>query len=625
MSRPKKKQQGASAPPVELPPLPPFSVWKALGAGLLILLPLLLAYVNSFHGSFMLDDAYIKDTEALHTFWHPAPEAPFPWLFAPENITRPLIGVTLALNYAWGGLNTWGYHVVNFSIHFLAALTLFGILRRTLRQPVLRERFGLYATPLALTIAILWAVHPLQTQAVTYIIQRAEEMMGLFYLVTLYCFIRGTESPTPKRWYILAVLACALGTGCKQVIVTAPLIVLLYDRFFVAGTFGKALKLRWPTYAGLAASWVLIVAMSLAVPSFKAAGFHLPISSTQYALSQLGVILHYLQLSLWPETLCLDYKWPLAEHASEIIPGLIVVGGLGLWTLRGLFRSQPAAFLGAWFFLILAPTSSIMPIQDLLVEHRMYLSLAAVITLLVLGAFLLGRIVFEKLPAPPPAWAGWVLAAIVVIPCGGALTCRTILRNEVYRTEESIWREVIADRPENARAYYNLGKILADMAEAPPEGRSSEKLRAEAIELYQKAIKFKPQYGEAFNNWGRELHLQGHYKEAIPKYLTSLGLSPNDVNTRNNLVLSFKMIGKTEEEAMLYVHALRITTDFSRRHNLDLNLLSEAHNFMGLSQIETKHWKEAKALFELALREKPDSAEIQKNLNDTLEQMQGMQ
>jgi len=129
---------------------------------------------------------------------------------------RPVVNVTLAINYALGGVAPWGYHALNLAIHILAALTLFGIARRMLLQPALSARFGAEATSLALVIAVIWTVHPLQTEAVTYVAQRAESLVDLFYLLTLYCFIRGVDSGKPVPWYSLSVTACLLGWRARK-------------------------------------------------------------------------------------------------------------------------------------------------------------------------------------------------------------------------------------------------------------------------------------------------------------------------------------------------------------------------------------------------------------------------
>ena len=129
---------------------------------------------------------------------------------------RPVVNLTLAVNYAIGGLDVRGFHVGNLLIHLLAALTLYGIVRRTLLSPLLKERFGHAASALALAAALIWSVHPLQTEAVTYLTQRTESLMGLFFLLTLYGAIRAASSPHPWKWYAATVAACALGMGCQR-------------------------------------------------------------------------------------------------------------------------------------------------------------------------------------------------------------------------------------------------------------------------------------------------------------------------------------------------------------------------------------------------------------------------
>ena len=250
--------------------------------------------------------------------------------------------------------------------------------------------FAAAATPLALAIALLWTVHPLQTGAVTYIIQRTESLVSLFFLLTLYCVIRGTTSTERARgWNVAAVLSCLLGMGTKEVMATAPLVVLLYDRAFLSGSFRAALALRRGLYAALAATWGIVIWLLIATgfhgntTGFGVTGF----TASSYLLTQPGVLARYLRLAFWPVGQCLDYGWPPAQWPGEVVlPGLLIVGLLGL-TVWALVKRPALGFLGATFFLILAPTSSFVPIRDAAFEHRMYLPLAALVTLVVLGVY----------------------------------------------------------------------------------------------------------------------------------------------------------------------------------------------------------------------------------------------
>ena len=180
--------------------------------------------------------------------------------------------------------------------------------------------------------------------------------------------------------------------GAKEVIATAPIVVLLYDRAFLAGSFRETFRRRGALYVGLAASWAVFGAMLLLYKGSGAAGFGISmVTPWQYALTQPGVILHYLRLSFWPQPLCLDYSWPFATAFRQAAPEVIALAALLAATGWAAVRRPAAGFLGAWFFLILAPTSSVMPIKDACFEHRMYLSLAAVVAGAVIAGYALLR------------------------------------------------------------------------------------------------------------------------------------------------------------------------------------------------------------------------------------------
>jgi protein O-mannosyl-transferase len=210
------------------------SIW------LIVILAGVAAYHNSFHGPFIFDDLIsIANNPRIRRLW-PIWE---PLLNVPQPSTvedRPIVSLTLALNFAVGGLRVWGYHAVNVALHLMCALLLFGIVRRTLHGARLRERYGGQSGWLALAVALTWTVHPLQTESVTYIIQRTELLMGLFLLSTLYCVLRGAGSVRPRAWYAAAVVSCALGMGSKEVMAVSPLLVCLYDWTFLSGSFRRA-------------------------------------------------------------------------------------------------------------------------------------------------------------------------------------------------------------------------------------------------------------------------------------------------------------------------------------------------------------------------------------------------
>src|SRR5689334_23672532 len=283
-----------------------------------------LAYSNSFAGRFIFDDRSILEDASIRHLW-----PPWTAMFSPNNIARPVIGLTFAINYQISGLEVWSYHLVNLLIHLLAALALFGVVRRALLSQPMRERFGTAATTLAASVALVWAVHPLETQSVTYIIQRGESLMGLMYLATIYAVIRAAQSAS-KRWMIIAVIACAVGMATKPVMATAPIIALLFDVIFITGSLNASLRRRWPLYAALGSTWIILAATVAApTPADWSAGFKMKsLTPLEYLQSQGGVILHYLRLAVWPDALVLDYAWPVARTASQIIPFAAIICGL---------------------------------------------------------------------------------------------------------------------------------------------------------------------------------------------------------------------------------------------------------------------------------------------------------
>jgi Flp pilus assembly protein TadD len=247
----------------------------------------------------------------------------------------------------------------------------------------------------------------------------------------------------------------------KEIMVTAPVTVWVYDRLFLAGGWRKALALRWRLYVGLAATWAILVALMWSGPRSASAGLGLAgVTPWRYAMTQFGVILYYLRLTFWPSPLVGDYGWPWAQSFAQVWPAALAVGALLAVTIAWLWRGRPMAMAGVWFFLILAPTSSIVPILDPIFEHRMYLPLAAPLAVAVLG----GDRLLAALTRSGPAGgirtrtvAGLGTAAIAI--WAAALGWATFERNKVYASEERFLQDVVAKQPNSWRGHNNLGAI----------------------------------------------------------------------------------------------------------------------------------------------------------------------
>ncbi len=534
-----------------------------------------LAYSNCLHAPFNFDDIItIEANEAIRSL------GPLSSVFDRSN--RPVLMLTLAVNYAIGGLDVLGYHIVNIVIHTLAGLTLFAFLRQTLLLRGIHSRFQQSADLIAFSVSLLWLVHPLQTQAVTYIVQRGESLMGLFFLLFLYCTLRGALSPKPAKWYLSAVLCCWLGMGTKEVMIVAPLVMLAYDRIFLSDSWKAVFRQRWLFYLLCViaqAITLILVSKNLAELSDVSAGFNIKgLTAWEYLRSQPAVILHYLRLALWPHRLCLDYLWPVASNPLEIY-------GLGLLILSLLvssllmLRSRPRiAFAGIAFFVVLAPTSSVMPILDLAVEHRMYLPLIPMIVLIALGLFVL----ISRLLKSESQQHSAMLAIVLIVAAG--LIARTHRRNEDYASRVSMWSDVLSQAPHNLRGHFWLGRSLVEQKRfdealvalnlaielnpgyAPANNslgmlKAAQGRTAEAIFHYQQAIRFSPSYVLAYKNYGNLLARQNDYGQALEQYAKAIEIEPANVATYRVVGHTQLKLGRYREAADAFQSAVTLQPD----------------------------------------------------------------
>lgn len=495
---------------------------------------IIVAYLTSFRGALVFDDLHaIVENPTIRDLARPGLVL-FPAARAGETVSgRPGVNLTFALNYAVSGTGPWSYHAVNLLIHTLAALALFGIVRRTLvRRSPLAARV-LDPAWFAFTVALLWALHPLQTAAVTYVAQRAESLMGLCFLLTLYCFIRGLDSPRPGRWQVTAVVACAAGMGCKEVMVAAPVLVLLYDRTFATGSWREAWRQRGRIHAALFGTWLILGWLVLGTHNRGGtAGFNAGISAWHYALTQCEAIVHYLRLAFWPVPLVFDYGMPVVhDPAAVALQAVLLLALLGatLWTLA---RRPALGFVGAWFFVILAPSSSFVPVAtQTMAEHRMYLPLAAVVAL--------------------GAWGAVTLAGrrgtFTLIALGVAAGAMTANRNRVYRSELLLWRDTVAARPQNPRAHTNYGIALAEAGHA-----------AEAIVEYEASLALQPDNAATQLNLCDALTRAGRAAEALPHGEAAVRLEPDSANAHVNLAHALRQLGRNEDAAAQYRAALQL-------------------------------------------------------------------
>ena len=443
----------------------------------------LAAYANTFDAPFVFDGLALEERLRVLT-WNPAE-----WF---STNPRTIGYFTFDLQYSLHGRWLPGFHAANIAIHVVAALALFGAVLVTCRGPRMPPAVQRDAAGIALVSSLLFELHPLQTQAVTYLYQRFESLMGMFFLLAVFFFTlavrEGVVVASRNGWFLAAWTAVILSIGCKEVGAMAPLVLLWYDRAFVATSWRDLWKRRWwfhlPFLAVFAAGAAYLYAQR---EHYAAGGIFDPdrMSPLTYALTQPEVICRYLRLAFWPRGLCLDWAWPPADTAQRIVPPLLGILGMLGFTAWSAVRLPAVGFLLGSFFLILAPTSSFAPIIDLSFEHRMYLPLAPLAVLVVLAARASLHEAAERFGSERlPNRAAMLLLATAV---PSALGVTTFLRNEVYRSGVTLWKDVAEKVPGNPRAYSSLGWHV--------EIETGDKIAA--IRINRKALRLNPDEANA--------------------------------------------------------------------------------------------------------------------------------
>ncbi len=550
----------------------------------------LATYWNALRAPFVWDDDIAVTTNrSIHemaTSIDPPIETPV--------AGRPLVNLSLAMNYAIGALDTTGYHVVNLAIHVVAALLLFGIVRRTL-QPRADSRL-VSSDVVALAAAVIWMVHPLLSETVDYTTQRTESLMGLWFLLTLYAAIRARSWTRKKRkaipaqspgWTAIAILACAAGMATKESMVVAPIAVVLYDVVFGFDSIRDAFAARRGLYLGLAVSWLELAAIMWRWPRSTVGGA--VVSPMTYALNQAQMIARYLWLSIWPRALVADYGVPRALHLTDVVPQLVVIGLLAALTVVALVRWPAFGFLGAMFFLTLAPTSSIVPIwTEVGAERRMYLPLAALVVLaVVLAAQILERLAASSRGGRRQAIRR--LGAVVAVAVAAALAGRTVIRNNDYQSALTLWQSVVDLRPQG-RARFALANELMGA------GR-----HAEATAQLRLAV---ADYPDARAGLGTELLMQDQVEEGIEvlqAFVDANPSLPNRIPARALLAQAHRALA---ERALAQHDAARAAVEARRALEFDPNS-ADAHNDLGAALGAQGDLAGALAEFKAAVRINP--------------------
>ena len=549
---------------------------------LLIVIAGCVAYVGTLHFPFVFDDRTsivenlsIRDMgDFLAGAWHDQPRRVFGYL-------------TFALNYRFGGLDVTGYHLTNLVIHLLAASLVYWLCLLTFRTPGAgKSRLASAASLVALFAALFFVLHPVQTQAVTYVTQRLASLAGLFFLLAMVLWVRAVQGEEPgsrsgaRYCYAgaagLAALAAIL---TKETAATLPLAAFLYGRLFFPASPRAMLRRLAPLIVGIMVP--LVAWLATALPG-KSSGDLLALARggaevgrLDYLLTQPPVIVTYLRLILLPVWQNIDHDFPVFHSLSLPVLGSLLVllalvaiahGGAGIASRGGDQGWRVIAFGIGWFFIALLVESSIIPIDDVLVEHRLYLPLA--------GFSLAAATTAGYLVASMGSARGVALGLLLFLVLG-TLTWR---RNQLWSSPVELWRDAVTKSPGKARPHYNLGTSLNDAG-----------VPAAALASLERAVALQPEHADAWHNLGVAHAALGEFAAAIAAYRSALALDSQMWRAQSGLGVALMNIGELEEAIAAYREAVRLAPDSAQARNN----LGAACGIMGKRGEAVVHLEEA--------------------------------
>jgi tetratricopeptide (TPR) repeat protein len=554
-----------------------------------------LLYSNTFESPFVFDDnRKIVENQSIRITELSAANL-IETAFGKESPkARPISNVTFALNYYFHQYNVEGYHLVNIVIHILAGMFLFIFIQTTLTLPSLKTEVD-HTFMVAFFAALLWLVHPIQTQSVTYIVQRMNSMAALFYILAFWLYVKGRLAAQPGRkwgWFGSAALAWIFALGSKQNAATLPFFVFLYEWYFFQDLSPKWFK--------SSLKYIIAVAIIVATAAFLYLGTdplekisklrdfsHGEFTLAERALTQTRVVVYYLSLIFFPHParLNLDHDFPLSHslfNPPTTLLALILIIGLIALAIYLSKRERLISFCILWFFGNLVIESSVIPLA-IIFEHRTYLPSM----LLFLIPITLGyrHIKFRGLKIG-------LLSMVVVI-----FAVWTYQRNQVWENELTLWADVVKKSPDKARPHLNLGETFSKKGSI-----------AQAAQQYRQALRINPRYAKAYFNLANVLQQHGSHAEAIKHYSTAIQIEPGFTAAHNNLGLALVKEGKRKEAIKHYLEILKIDPTNAK-----------VHSNIGVALTELGETDQAISHFQQALDIDPADAETHYNLAIALE------
>jgi tetratricopeptide (TPR) repeat protein len=555
-------------------------------AGLTVFLVFLI-YSSNLGGPFVFDDgSNINNNPAIRLTqlsWSGLKDAASK---SPLS-NRPLAYISFALNYYFHGYRTVGFRLVNILIHMSAGGFLFLFIKTTLGLPALQSRFG--NSRWLPTIAVLiWLIHPLHIQSVTYIVQRMNSMASMFYILAMLCYTRArlTQSPTIK-WLLAAacLMSGILALGTKETAATLPCFILLYEWFFFQDLSREWLKRHLPFLIG---AFILLIGVSLIyldghpferiLSQYELRNFTL----TQRVFTEFRVVILYLSLLIYPHPnrLNLDYDFPLSHSLIDPLTtllALVAIIGLLAWSFWLAKKDRLLSFCLLWYFGNLVIESSIIGLE-IVFEHRTYLPSMMII---LIAAILADRYLRFK-----------VLKIVTIFAIILVFSAWTHERNTLWSNAVSLWSDVVEKSPQKARPHNNLGNALKR------QGKIEE-----AIVHFNKALQINPGYAKAYNNLGTALASQGKTEEAIKHFGIALYINPGYAAAHSNIGVALASQDELEKAIVHFRAALRLKPDYT-----------QVHSNLGAALVRQRKLQEALEHFHTALRLNPGDVQTYNNL-----------
>ena len=519
---------------------------------------------------------------------------------------RPVAHASFVLNYYFHKYNVMGYHLVNILIHIMTGIFLYFFLKITLSisilsmscrypvpgksQTVARDSHAGFSDPslIAFFAVLIWLVHPIQTQSVTYIVQRMNSMAAMFYVLSFLLYAKARLAEEKKKKSILfagCVLAGILALGSKEIAATLPFFIFLYEWYFFQDLNRDWFKRHIFLFSGVVILFAIVAVVYMGahpleriLSDYDKRSFTL----TQRVLTEFRVVIYYISLLIFPLPSRLNLDHDFAVSSSLINPATTIFSIVSVIGLIGLAfymakRERLLSFCILWFLGNLVIESSVIGLE-IAFEHRTYLPSMLVSMMVVV---LVCRYVRQR-------WVILSLLCVVML----VFSYWTYERNKVWGSELSLWEDCVKKSPGKARPHNNLGVALADQDKSD-----------EAVEHYSKALQIKSNYVEAHYNLGNILVRQGRIPEAIDNYAEALKINPRYAKAHYNLGTALVRQGRVDEAIDHYSEALRINPDYAKAHYNLGNALAR----QGRVDEAIDHYSEA-------LRINPDDAQTLANL-----------